>query len=911
MEVVDRQKPEIILLDEGGVPAELPATLYIPWCAKQTDLSWWSQWFAVLPNKGFVVEDTCDDSARLTNEVRVSGVKELSTALDVLSNPNLSATEREAYFGVYTLRYNVVDASGNVATPAYRHVAVGSMPAFNLGSFEADQMSEDGYALVTCLQAPYAEPPDFAVASPCPNDPVTVLPYVPGATAPPGTWFWYAGALVLDSNGHARMGSDNKPVWASYEQFHLAMGNYLLVYVLANPDMGYVFPPLNADERPDVVAGDGSVHSGPDGQPTVPWARLVRVQGAGNPVITLLGQTPLEYECGTTFTDPGAAAMDACQGDLTDSIAVSGLNTAAIGTYVMTYTVSDALGNAAQPVTRTVKVKDTQPPVITLTGVSPGEPVRLPCGIDINLYPGPGTAAMDACDGDISDKVQMEGPVLDAQYPGLKPGETAYTLTYTVSDGAGNEAVPATCTVIAAGLVIVLNDPVVDSGQYVTDWACGKPYVDPGVSGVLDACTGTNYPPNVVQISGIPTAPPKRDFEVTYSFTKPGGGQSVLAVRHVRVDDAEGPEITLVGVGEPPVTGETPVEPLAENAPVPEWWQVALEKYGVLYPEDSLASALPEAWRIAEGWDTSSVIPFLNCNVPAYEDPGASVEDVCEGALDTANVVLILTQYNAVEQREYFRYVGRFGDFAANPPGHAYDDEGVETELRNLREDMTDAAVWAGYRAYYLAWDASGNYAVKSRLIAPHYVMMNAAPAEVTVECGDAFPVLVFTAESLCGDVTLDQPKRWIWRRNPETGLQMMEGVPVMHTEEAVVAETGNYVVVYAVTDSLGNSVPPLDDSGVPLDPVALVEAGGPYLQEITVQDTTAPKITLEGGESINVPYYVAFIDPGYAALDSCEGDLTAAVVMEGVVDPMTLGLQTVLYRVTDGAATSDRLPGP
>ena len=277
VEVVDRQKPEIILLDEGGVPAELPATLYIPWCAKQTDLSWWSQWFAVLPNKGFVVEDTCDDSARLTNEVRVSGVKELSTALDVLSNPNLSATEREAYFGVYTLRYNVVDASGNVATPAYRHVAVGSMPAFNLGSFEADQMSEDGYALVTCLQAPYAEPPDFAVASPCPNDPVTVLPYVPGATAPPGTWFWYAGALVLDSNGHARMGSDNKPVWASYEQFHLAMGNYLLVYVLANPDMGYVFPPLNADERPDVVAGDGSVRNilGPDGVHRS-WARPVR-----------------------------------------------------------------------------------------------------------------------------------------------------------------------------------------------------------------------------------------------------------------------------------------------------------------------------------------------------------------------------------------------------------------------------------------------------------------------------------------------------------------------------------------------------------------------------------------------------------------------------------------------------------
>ncbi|HOH30140.1 MAG TPA: DUF5011 domain-containing protein, partial [Candidatus Hydrogenedentes bacterium] len=181
VEVVDRQAPVIVLLDELGRQAASPAVVYLPWCANQTDPTWWSRWFAVLPNKGFVVEDACDDNARLTNEVRVSGVKELSTALDILSNPNLSQAEREAYLGTYTIRYNVIDASGNAATPAYRTVVVGSMPAFKLGSFADDQMSEDGFALVKCLEAPYAEPADFAVASPCPNDPVTVLPYVPGA----------------------------------------------------------------------------------------------------------------------------------------------------------------------------------------------------------------------------------------------------------------------------------------------------------------------------------------------------------------------------------------------------------------------------------------------------------------------------------------------------------------------------------------------------------------------------------------------------------------------------------------------------------------------------------------------------------------------------------------------------------
>ena len=75
------------------------------------------------------------------------------------------------------------------------------------------------------------------------------------------------------------------------------------------------------------------------------------------PVITLDGNNPMKITVGDTFTDPGATAFDAVDGDLTVAIAVSGtVDTNQVGTYTLTYEVSDAVGHAATTVTRTVNV---------------------------------------------------------------------------------------------------------------------------------------------------------------------------------------------------------------------------------------------------------------------------------------------------------------------------------------------------------------------------------------------------------------------------------------------------------------------------------------------------------------------------------------------------------------------------
>ncbi len=87
------------------------------------------------------------------------------------------------------------------------------------------------------------------------------------------------------------------------------------------------------------------------------------------PVITLLGEEPVNLYIGDSYTDAGATALDDIDGDITVNIVVvNPVNVNVVGTYIITYNVSDAAGNPAQEVTRTVNVSeapDTEAPVIT------------------------------------------------------------------------------------------------------------------------------------------------------------------------------------------------------------------------------------------------------------------------------------------------------------------------------------------------------------------------------------------------------------------------------------------------------------------------------------------------------------------------------------------------------------------
>lgn len=155
------------------------------------------------------------------------------------------------------------------------------------------------------------------------------------------------------------------------------------------------------------------------------------------PVISLNGDSSLTLQFNSSYTDAGATATDSLDGVISTRITVGGnpVNVQKLGTYVVTYDVSDSAGNKAVEVTRTVKVVDTTPPVITLLGNS-----TITMAVGSN-YTDAGATAWDNYDGVITSKIVESGRV-DASAAGT------YNITYGATDSSGNQAQPAVRTVV-------------------------------------------------------------------------------------------------------------------------------------------------------------------------------------------------------------------------------------------------------------------------------------------------------------------------------------------------------------------------------------------------------------------------------------------------------------------------------
>ncbi len=90
-----------------------------------------------------------------------------------------------------------------------------------------------------------------------------------------------------------------------------------------------------------------------------------------------------------------------------------------------------------------------------------------------------------------------------------------------------------------------------------------------------------------------------------------------------------------------------------------------------------------------------------------------------------------------------------------------------------------------------------------------------------------------------------------------------------------------NGKVYYSVTDSSGNETT--------------------AVREIVYDDPIPPELTLQGDTEITLVRGNAYVEPGYSALDNCDGDLTDAVTVTGAVDIQKVGTYELTYSVTDG----------
>jgi hypothetical protein len=285
-----------------------------------------------------------------------------------------------------------------------------------------------------------------------------------------------------------------------------------------------------------------------------PVVRIVQVVDTTPPVTTLVGEANPRVQVDSAYTDPGATATDNYDGDITSRVTTSGhVDTAKPGVYTLTYSVSDAAGNAAAPVVRTVTVysdTDTTKPVITLLGAA-----TMTIGLG-SQFVDPGATATDAEDGDLTSQITQTGTV-DVSNLG------AYTITYNVSDAAGNAADPVVRTVKVADMT----KPVIRllGNSYVT-LRIGRTYVDAGAT-ASDNVDG-DLTSKIVTTSKVNTRWPGT-YYVTYNVKDAAGNAADTVYRSIRVtffakSDTQTAELLIAS----PLEGSTYYASAAETMPL-------------------------------------------------------------------------------------------------------------------------------------------------------------------------------------------------------------------------------------------------------------------------------------------------------------------------------------------------------
>lgn len=247
------------------------------------------------------------------------------------------------------------------------------------------------------------------------------------------------------------------------------------------------------------------------------------------PVITLLGENPITIQVGAVYNDAGATALDNVDGDISATIATTGLpiNTAIPGAYTITYNVSDAAGNPAIQITRTVNVVDVTTPIITLLGENP---ITIELGA---VYTDAGVTASDDVDGDITANIITVNPV-NSNIVGV------YIITYNVADLSGNPAPEVTRTVN----VVDTTAPIITLlGDNPANIEVGYQYSDAGAT-ANDNYDG-NITGNIITVNNV-NSNVVGTYAVTYNVSDLSGNPAAEVVRTVNVTpDATAPVITL------------------------------------------------------------------------------------------------------------------------------------------------------------------------------------------------------------------------------------------------------------------------------------------------------------------------------------------------------------------------------
>ncbi len=255
--------------------------------------------------------------------------------------------------------------------------------------------------------------------------------------------------------------------------------------------------------------------------------RIILIEDAVKPVITLTGADTINIERGRGYTELGATAFDNIDGNITPNIILAGaVDTMVVGAYTITYDVTDSTGNKAITVKRIVNITpDVTKPIVTLNG-NAHDTIFV-----FNSYPDLGATAFDIVDKNLTSVI-----LLTSNLDTAKVG--TYTLTYSATDFSGNTGfITRLVTVLDTAkpvIILIGNNPLI--------WYVHTPYVDPGHQVVDNYDTGL-----VATITGIINTNVTGTYQLYFNVVDNSGDSATTVIREVMVVDTIKPIVTLVG----------------------------------------------------------------------------------------------------------------------------------------------------------------------------------------------------------------------------------------------------------------------------------------------------------------------------------------------------------------------------
>ncbi len=247
--------------------------------------------------------------------------------------------------------------------------------------------------------------------------------------------------------------------------------------------------------------------------------RTVNVILWDTPIMTLNGSGLVTIEVHNTYTDLGVTATDTEQWNMTASVVMSWvIDIHTLWTYTIEYLLTDAQWNTAIPVTRTIQVADTTPPLINLLWGASASVVKWYAYVD--------SGATCTDNYDTTCVVNTSGTVNTWVIDN-------YVIAYNAVDINGNNAtwVIRTIQVITGSMpVITLN------GSWVMTVAQGSTYIDLGATAMdnedgnitINMTTSWSVNTNVLWI-----------YTITYDITDKSWNRASTITRIVQVVESQ------------------------------------------------------------------------------------------------------------------------------------------------------------------------------------------------------------------------------------------------------------------------------------------------------------------------------------------------------------------------------------